>query len=66
MKCLACFGETEELCTACAKGFFIKDTICYTICPDGFFGDLTLSKCVLCDASCIKCNGPGSSSCTSC
>ena len=69
--CLTCSGITDHDCTSCVEGEELtKDGTCVPIVPpcdteNGYFVDSN-GNCVPCDASCLTCDGPNDSDCTSC
>jgi len=52
----------------CPSGTFANDAtiMCETSCPQMFYGDSNLAKCVQCDESCAICFGSGNNQCSKC
>ena len=53
-------------CSDCTKGMYLYNNKCYSVCPSGFWANITTNKCDLCDKSCLSCSGSGNLQCTSC
>jgi hypothetical protein len=62
--CKKCSGKANY-CEECKKPNVLLEGECVTSCPDGFFLDSFLNKCIKCDPICGKCS-LSSSNCISC
>lgn len=70
--CAQCVG-TATNCTFCSKatGMFLYQSVCYSVCPSGFFGAInslanTTDACLACTTGCLTCTTAGLTSCMSC
>ena len=67
--CYSCSGPCALECLSCVSPLWLVGASCLASCPPGQFGAIQLDGtqvCFVCDASCLTCSGPGSTSCTSC
>lgn len=53
--CLKC-SANENYCNECKKPMVLIEGKCVTSCPDGFYLDSFLNKCIKCDPICGKCS----------
>ena len=61
--CVQC--QTLDLCLECATDHYIfLDGLCYSQCPDRFFGSNQTKRCSRCPYDCMTCDESGD--CTSC
>ncbi|CDW72739.1 UNKNOWN [Stylonychia lemnae] len=64
--CSICSGPLNTQCSQCSPGYFLKDTNCYDVCPDGFQANKTSLQCEPCHPDCKSCTGPSKEQCTIC
>ncbi len=65
--CGSCRNASENSCISCKSGsFLIHDTnICAGSCPENYYTDRKLRKCIRCKTGCTSCE-TSSDVCTSC
>nr|XP_033782752.1 proprotein convertase subtilisin/kexin type 5 isoform X1 [Geotrypetes seraphini] len=68
--CATCSGAGADACINCTSVYLMEEGRCVVTCSTGYYFDQTLENgykiCRKCDASCLKCGGPGEKNCTSC
>ncbi|CAF1326941.1 unnamed protein product [Adineta steineri] len=66
-RCGSCRNASENSCIGCKPGFYLRsDTMtCIEFCPDKYYTDQKLRKCIRCKADCASCD-TNSYICTSC
>ncbi|CAI2365637.1 unnamed protein product [Moneuplotes crassus] len=64
--CQTCNGPDIDDCLACQPEYFKYQTMCKTVCPDGYYGDTSDNSCQPCNSACGKCTGPTDLDCTEC
>ncbi|EAR90508.3 zinc finger lsd1 subclass family protein (macronuclear) [Tetrahymena thermophila SB210] len=66
--CYTCNGSTSNNCLSCElqRYFDPQSSKCLTSCNSNQYHDVNSNKCIFCDPSCLTCNGPQISNCTSC
>ena len=52
--CLSCDNSPNN-CTSCRPGLFLHEKTCITLCPQGFYADITTGLCTSCLPKCISC-----------
>ncbi|KAJ8248760.1 hypothetical protein GJAV_G00227440 [Gymnothorax javanicus] len=62
--CDAC-ADTRS-CFKCGFLYLLLDGVCKASCPEGFFEDLDLGRCVRCHPTCVTCSGPLLDDCETC
>ncbi|KAG9486783.1 hypothetical protein GDO78_006922 [Eleutherodactylus coqui] len=62
----SCFSCTEDECTYCEEGFYLKDGVCVSLCGPGFYADDEGRECDSCYRTCEECAGPVYDECTTC
>ena len=65
--CITCVN-TSETCTNvnCSQNYFYLNNSCLAACPDNYYADTSLRRCIQCTAGCQSCFGSGLTSCTKC
>ena len=65
--CVTC-SSTAENCTSstCAQNYFFLNNSCLISCPNGYYADSTVRRCLTCETGCATCFASGNSSCTVC
>ena len=61
--CVSCTSVT--ICTQCLPGYFMFNSVCYSVCPPQGIPDTNNMICVPCDSSCLTCSGT-TTNCSSC
>lgn len=56
--CSTC--DYTMICTTCISDTMFNpyDSLCYKICPPGYYGDKFSNLCTKCHSSCLTCYGP--------
>ena len=65
----SCIGPGVFNCASCSSNYlyyFANTKTCLMACPLKTFLSITSSECVMCDSSCLSCNGPSANDCLSC
>ncbi|KRX07488.1 Insulin-like growth factor binding protein, N-terminal [Pseudocohnilembus persalinus] len=66
--CDTCTGPSSSECVLCSSSptqlYFHSDNLCYSTCPDGYYGDSGTLNCEACTTGCYTCTD--SSTCTEC
>ncbi|XP_070619575.1 proprotein convertase subtilisin/kexin type 6 [Erythrolamprus reginae] len=57
--CEACLGRSQNLCTACRRGYYHhqETNTCVMLCPAGFYSEDGQRRCQKCHQNCKKCFG---------
>ena len=65
--CITCINSSDT-CTNvnCSKNYYYLNNSCLATCPDNYYTDTTLRKCIQCTAGCQSCFASGLTSCTKC
>jgi hypothetical protein len=65
--CATCADGPSASCTGCAAPLpWLDGGRCVARCGTSFYVDNATAACMPCDDSCAECNGPGTTSCTTC
>ncbi|XP_076844464.1 proprotein convertase subtilisin/kexin type 5 isoform X2 [Brachyhypopomus gauderio] len=72
--CATCAAAGIKSCDRCAVGYLMEEWKCVSSCSQGFYPvhsysdptGQTQNSCRRCDASCLKCVGPGKGNCSDC
>ena len=64
-KCKTCI-KNQTYCTSCKQDLFAFQGECVTECPEHYFPNKDLSKCMGCHHECKNCFDSGNTMCTSC
>ncbi len=51
--CLVCTSSPSP-CTSCAATYYLYQSTCIPVCPDGYFADNSTSSCLSCDIACVS------------
>lgn len=62
-ECSSCELSDPSNCTACSAGYFLHDNQCLSSCPENYYGDTSVRKCISCPAHCDSCGSSGCSAC---
>ncbi|KAM9793224.1 proprotein convertase subtilisin/kexin type 5 [Syngnathus typhle] len=66
--CATCSGKTSHSCDSCGPGYLLSGSTCVSVCDTAKYPLIKGSShiCEDCDASCLRCEGPGPSNCSAC
>ncbi|XP_077441964.1 proprotein convertase subtilisin/kexin type 5 isoform X2 [Vanacampus margaritifer] len=66
--CATCSGKSSQSCDSCAPGYLLSGSTCASLCDTAKYAMIKGSShiCEDCDASCLRCEGPGPANCSAC
>lgn len=45
-------NRSNEICKVCIDDYFLYNSMCIQICPDGYYADIETNLCEKCDIKC--------------
>ncbi|XP_051906934.1 proprotein convertase subtilisin/kexin type 5-like [Hippocampus zosterae] len=66
--CATCSGKISHSCDSCGPGYLLSGSTCVSLCQTAEYVRIQGSGhiCEDCDASCLRCEGPGPANCSAC